>query len=501
MDKIVYYTSKSEINSPLFVDIEQMVNSFRCELCVRIIEESSQLDFLLDAHNELVIIADCSIPQDFSRATIYPLLTAQVNAFNHILVYSKELDKDGWQILPLNITPQRQRKNSDKDLVLWLKSQIADIVEHSGYYTRLAIKGIDDLMPNKLAMEKMLTESLDLKRGYDGVVRKRVMISYRNDFSEAVGNLVVKYQDEYEIRVLPSGSLCGEYEAHTPMRRWMLVGLLEDFIREVDEVWIYLTENYARSWWTLAEVIMTMNLNYHNSDPTQRKRVRVYDPITEDFLCEDKYPNFLNVVINDAHYKKLARYLSNTRPATMGPEMLSQVRKLKRIAFILRVLPKFVYHAMIDNMRKYLDTMVVPTTIPEEDRQEMIDDMCKMYSDPNELKKYASDKVFQNEFWNNISYQTNDGTPSFINGTIDVDIFIDTPMMELTKYSEKELEREYEKGRTIELKSNQGKRVYELEKGSIRYLWLATRMGKPTIKDAPGLECIQTYNLKGVKKM
>ena len=32
-------------------------------------------------------------------------------------------------------------------------------------------------------------------------------------------------------------------------------------------------------------------------------------------------------------------------------------------------------------------------------------------------------------------------------------------------------------------------------KGKERYLWLATRMGVPTVKDAPGLEVLQTYNL------
>ena len=31
--------------------------------------------------------------------------------------------------------------------------------------------------------------------------------------------------------------------------------------------------------------------------------------------------------------------------------------------------------------------------------------------------------------------------------------------------------------------------------GKKRYLWLATRMGMPTVKDAPGIETVQTYNL------
>ena len=31
--------------------------------------------------------------------------------------------------------------------------------------------------------------------------------------------------------------------------------------------------------------------------------------------------------------------------------------------------------------------------------------------------------------------------------------------------------------------------------GKKRYLWLATRMGMPTVKDAPGIEIVQTYDL------
>ena len=39
-----------------------------------------------------------------------------------------------------------------------------------------------------------------------------------------------------------------------------------------------------------------------------------------------------------------------------------------------------------------------------------------------------------------------------------------------------------------------GKKYYVSE-GKKRYLWLATRMGMPTVKDAPGIEIVQTYNL------
>ena len=38
-------------------------------------------------------------------------------------------------------------------------------------------------------------------------------------------------------------------------------------------------------------------------------------------------------------------------------------------------------------------------------------------------------------------------------------------------------------------------RRYYMGESKKRFLWLATRIGLPTVKDAPGLEIIQTYYL------
>ena len=42
--------------------------------------------------------------------------------------------------------------------------------------------------------------------------------------------------------------------------------------------------------------------------------------------------------------------------------------------------------------------------------------------------------------------------------------------------------------------NEKGKKYYVGE-GKKRYLWLATHMGMPTVKDALGIEIVQTYNL------
>ncbi len=113
------------------------------------------------------------------------------------------------------------------------------------------------------------------------------------------------------------------------------------------------------------------------------------------------------------------------------------------------------------------------------------------YNDPKAIMAYANDAVFKDEFWNNISYQTERVTAVFKGGIIDVDTFMDTHMQELTKLKDENFRTAADSNSQIKLKGNK----YYVSEGKKRYLWLATRMGMPTVKDAPGIEIGQTYNL------
>lgn len=461
--------------------------------------EVSQLEFLFAIHNDDAVIIDCTIPDDLGQPTVYPILTAQINMLDHILVYSDvyydEKDMDGYfvPILPLNITPLREYRSKDKDVVKWLIEQLLDIQSHD-YYPRLKLVDLDSMIKNKAEMEQMLLDSMKLHNSKKSD-KTRVMISYRNSCSKEVEQFrqEIEAQGKVEIKVLPPGSLCGDNEAHTPMRRWMLVGLLDDHIREVDEVWVYYNDIYANSWWTLAELVMVANINYDRNEGDKIK-IKVYDSKAKRFLSEKEYPGFVKVSLNSDQHRRLARLLSNTRPDTMGPENIENINQLKQIVPIMRNMPKFLRNRLVKQMRPLLE-QGVPTSIPKEQQEEMIQDLVKMYSDPDELERYVNDEVFQDVFWKNISYQTEERTPALVNGVVNPNVFMDVPMTEETGLSEDELNNAANNGIIITLKSSKGGKSYRVEKGITRYLWLATRMGQPTVKDAPGLEVIQTYNL------
>lgn len=445
-------------------------------------------------YRDTATIVDATIPDDLTLSTVYPLLTAHVNILDHILVFSNNQYKDGRQILPMNITPRRINHQENFGLLAWLGEQLKDLKENR-YYERFEIKSIEELTdqmePIEMAMKKVMSASLELHKLKKGD-KKQIMISYRNSCSMEV-ELFRKREEakgEVEIKVLPPGSLCDDFEAHTPMRRWMLVGLLEDHIRSVNEVWVYYNDIYTNSWWTLAEMVMVAYIN-HDRTEMDKVKVRVYDALKKRFIeeNEDEYPAYLHIQLSPSQHQKLARYLSNTRPDTMGTETLRQIDGLKRIAWVMRFMTRKKRAFFAEQMRPMIE-QGVPSDLPQEDRDKMVNDLLAMYSDPKAIMSYANDAVFKNEFWNNISYQTERVTAAFKNGAFDVDTFMDTPMQELTKFKDENLRSAADSTSQIKLKGQ-----ILCGRGKKRYLWLATRMGMPTVKDAPGLEIIQTYNL------
>jgi hypothetical protein len=464
------------------LEIEKIAVSFGYKVKIFYAESSSQLDFLLACHRDSAVIVDCTIPNDLADSTVYPLLTAQINMLDHVLVISDS-------VLPLNITPQRNRVEAG-EVLDWVAIQLKDLSEHK-YYPRIPLEKIEDIDVYRLQIEEMWNSSIELHNNVDSS-KKRVMISYRNTHSAEVDSFcrLEEAKGEVEIKVLPPGSLCGDCEALSPMRRWMLVGLLEDYIRSVDEIWVYRTDNYLDSWWTIAELIMVVNGNYSSEN---KKPVRVYDASLGRFL--DIVPPEFSVEMSLEQHKRMARYLSNTRPNTMGPECLEQIEQLRKIAKLLKFSTKKMREGMIDQLRPVLEQSV-PLTIPEEEHQQMIADTLRMYSDPKEMEEYVNNEVFKGEFWNRISYQVTKRTGAIMNGKIDVDAFMQVPMKEITKYSEDDFDKAARKGGTLVIQNGPTCKKYAVYRGSQRYLWLATRMGKPTVKSAPGLEVIHVFNLK-----
>ena len=517
MKSLIFFIPEFRSSTPLAEGIKDIANKYNLEFELVTIKKDvnplQQQQFLYAVHVSDIVVVDCTIPSDFNDGGVYPALTAQVNILNHVIVVSENN-------LPLNITPLRgvfPQKDGERYTIEYILKKTSEHIEQSlkeDTYSRIPEDMVNDFLKYQKEMEEMLGASLEIRRRKQHK-KTSVMISYRNSHSEEVEKFksIITGTDiqsekerhrlgcdgDYELKVLPPASLCGADEAHTPMRRWMLVGLLEDHIREVDEVWVYESRNsngeidYTKSWWTIAEMIMVANINYDN---TKKIKVRVYNPIKQQFY--ETTPQQYLVNITEAQHKRLARYLSNTRPDTMGPECLAQVKQLKMIANLMRRSTEDMKQQMLENLRANFE-LSVPKTLEEDERKQMIDDMIKMYSDPDEIDRYANDDVFKEEFWNDISYQIAEATSCFTDGHIDVDKFMSIPMDEVTGHPlEDFVKASHKNDSCINLGSWIHPLKYKVLKANIdRYLWLATRMGRPTVKvrNAPGLERIPIYNI------
>lgn len=498
-------------------EIINVVSQPDCEVEVVYVKKNvnplQQQQFLFASYVYDVVIVDCTMPNstDNKDGGVYPALTAQINVLNHIIAISETP-------LPLNITPYRKIAPSDNEQLSSLSIfrnlplMIATSLKEDNYPRIPGDELIKDFLKYQKEQEEIISTCLD-RRGKFTPDKTKVMISYRNSHSDEVESLKKLILDDseegnlkkssmglngtYEIKVLPPASLCGEFEAHTPMRRWMLVGILEDHIREVDEVWVYESRDsdgnidYTNSWWTIAEMIMVANVSHNNS---KQIKVRVFNPVENRFY--ESTPDKYIVNLTEKQHKRLARYLSNTRPDTMGPECMDRIKQLTIVADFLRskFVPKLLKKQMLEKQRSVYE-MSVPKNLPEEERTAMIDEMMSLYSNPDEIDKYVSDDVFQEAFWNDISYQTIPKTSCFVNDKIDVDKFMAIPMEELTGYRIEAFTKASESDSGI---ININGIPFQISKAPYnRFLWLATRMGQPTQKDGcpPGLDCIQIYNV------
>lgn len=517
---IVIFLPEFRAESTFASDIKKCLSHFDSEIEVVFVKRNvnplQQQQMLFAIHVADVVIVDCSIPHDRIDGGVYPALTAQINCLNHIVVVSEN-------VLPLNIKPYRSIVPKEDGQTLtssYILGRLPDLVEQSikeDIYDRFPaeefLSDMEKFMPD---MERMIKTSLDA-RNDKKTSSTTVMISYRNSHKKEVDDFVkiikgdvpqssnlrkeMGCEGNYQIKVLPPASLCGADEAHTPMRRWMLVGILEDHIREVDEVWVYESRDlngeidYTNSWWTIAEMVMVAYINKHSAN---KIKIRVYNTILKKFY--DTTPQKYLIELSNEQNQRLARLLSNTRPDTMGPEARSResgnsvfqqvqfAEKYKNASWLEK---KIMKKALRNNLER-----IVPKFMGDEERKDMLDEMVRMYTSLEEVEKYTNDDVFKDEFWNNISYQTTTCTPCYHDEIIDVDSFLETPMSELTNLQNKDLERTVMTDKS-EI-SIRDKRFYISKATLDRHVWLATRMGKPTIGElskTPGLEIIPIYNI------
>lgn len=485
----------------------------------------NQLTFIRSCTECDVVFVDATIPPDGKTPSVYPCLVPDVNFLDHVFVFSDNR-------FPLNIVPHsgwsrydvndRINTKNPKDVFAKYLERIKEEIATGRHYPRIKVNDDEDVVPLMKALGDVREKAMEYAKKRENSHPQKtddkthIFISYRakksNDeknYDEVVKFAAKKKSEGYAVDFVQTEELSAQSELMSPMRKWFLLNQLADRIICADEFWIYKTDNYLESWWTIGELILVSYLNQGFSRQGRKITIMLHDPVTN----EDK-PATEDYYVGDApFFKRIARYLSYTNPKSMGPEnrkTLEFQRYIYQAAkdnpFILDEVKAFI-RGQFEAIRAIGGDKILP--------KKMVDEMITEMISSDKMLERLEDEVNRDEFWNGLTMQLTDTTRALrsldssevsckkVNEVIDYDMFLKLPMLEIINVDAALINKEMtSEGYKVDISNSVLEKVScanvtkRLLKAPDRYLWLATRLMAPIEGSfAPGLDCVNSYRV------
>lgn len=360
-------------------------------------------DCILSCYKDDLVIFDASIEGDDHEINNYRLANALQSPLEHVLVVSRTY-------LPLNIytyktggfPSYKQRSLSNESILRWLENELSRIDFH--LLRDRNTKGIKNVV-NYLKASKTERDSIR-------AAETSIFISFRTKYAQKEDNSEYKYSvselakrieagcygKPRTVKYLDNGSLIFNTELLTHWKAWQLLCIIDkEYISYCDEMWIYASDDYLNSWWTMGEQILFSYLVHQNIDkrpsPCAPKKLIVYYP-KEDRVKEirpvpinESIAKNLRTILADCHprdlnlYSKL--YLIAMRQIVYGNEQQFQNGLLELGKFSLKMMVIELYKAgmRLEEVQKRLNLLCVS--------EEFWDDLSNKFVD------------FRNKFHNN----------------------------------------------------------------------------------------------------
>lgn len=129
---------------------------------------------------------------------------------------------------------------------------------------------------------------------------------------------------DFPVLYYPPGALSGEFM--TEHRRWQILAFIDGKIRAAEEFWVFETEDYRTSWWTLAELACLAYMRHGGQPLPQIVRCTVRG---RELVAAEAGPDFVPVL--ERHQgREFGRHLSNSDANTMGYETIGRQRELRQ---------------------------------------------------------------------------------------------------------------------------------------------------------------------------
>jgi hypothetical protein len=176
--------------------------------------------------------------------------------------------------------------DGDHSMMAWLRRQLEDLAA-APVGERLPRAGSDDPLWSARPATVRFVRSLEMRRMHP--TPSTAFLSYRGSEYDAASHMAERAlttgtagADVREVRIIGPGEFALDGELMSAGRRWMVFEYLGMLIQDSSQLWIFHTQDYLKSWWTLGELIysaISQDRAEHGRIP-RAPRVRILNPVS-----------------------------------------------------------------------------------------------------------------------------------------------------------------------------------------------------------------------------
>lgn len=316
---------------------------------LNIVFNGTQTDLMLAGLQDDLVIFDASIEDEIGSN--YQVYQMWPSTMDHFLVVSRTRLPLNFQPYHLGGTPDtagtltaRPDELSNAEIVKWIKQMLGKMRPHlprpetdklvlakNEFFARRK-----ELFP---LMERLIFSASERKK-HEQKSNGRAFVSYLSRYSkyhyasallEPTVEHLIEYRKKqlkneyYPVLYYPPGALSGEFM--TEHRRWQVLAVIDRRIRSADECWIFETEDYYNSWWTLAELAALAYIRHY--DPDAMPKIMLCTPTSDGFHIREAAPDYIQTWTEEAA-REFGRRLSKSDPLTGGYETVKLQRWMSK---------------------------------------------------------------------------------------------------------------------------------------------------------------------------
>ena len=321
--------SYEKLNCIVYVDIKRCI---KIKVFDQIKYQVKVNDCILSCYEDDMVIFDGTIEGENNSQNNYWLANALQTPIEHVLIVSRSY-------LPLNIYTYKTGGFPSYKQQTMDNKQILNYLGKEFYKTNF--KKLRDRDTKRLTNIGSYLKNSKLKYDVFNSYQTSIFISYRTRYTEiektsgylySVSELAKRieqgcYGESHTVKYLDNGSLVFNTELLTMWKAWQLLSIIyKEYISYCDEMWIYASDDYLNSWWTMGEIILFSYLHSKGIDkrisPKSPKKLKIYYP------KEDRTEEIGPIKLNEEIVKSI-----NTIIVDCYPQNLNLNSKLSLISW------------------------------------------------------------------------------------------------------------------------------------------------------------------------